>query len=109
MAEFLTFRDDAAFVGMERKEPQPPSYWHKTGLYHECPKCRGCGGWVLSHDRYGEGRHFKASCMDCNGWGFVGEPVDHPHEWDEGSAVGRCLTNYKCKVCGQLRTIDSSD
>lgn len=109
MAEYLAHNDDAAFVGLEKKSPQPPSYWHKSGLAHECRKCRGFGGWILTPNAYGEGRHFKASCMDCNGWGYTEAPADHPHEWDNGKTVGNCLHTYTCKVCGLATTLDSSD
>lgn len=31
------------------------------------------------------------------------------HEMDAGKNVGRCLTEYKCKKCGMVEVIDSSD
>lgn len=105
---YLNYTDDAAFEGLEKKSPPPDSYWHK-GLVHECPKCRGYGGWILRPNAYGEGQHFKAGCMDCSGWGFVGTPTDHPHEWDNGATVGNCLTNYSCTVFGITYQVDSSD
>lgn len=107
--EYLTYKDDAAFIGLEKKTPQPVSYWHKVGLNHECPKCRGYGGWIIQPNQYGDGRHFMASCNDCNGWGYTDTPADHPHEWDSGLNVGNCLNRYTCTVCGITSTVDSSD
>lgn len=54
--------------------------------------------------------HFKASCDNCNGWGYVdAKQGDHVHEWDRGTKVGNCLTNYKCLSCGVVWQVDSSD
>lgn len=106
--EYLSYKDDQAFVGMEKKSPPPDSYWHK-GLIYECPKCRGYGGWILRPNAYGDGVHFKAGCMDCSGWGYVDKPTNHAHDWGAGTNVGNCLNTYTCTICGEKQTVDSSD
>jgi hypothetical protein len=54
--------------------------------------------------------HFRASCSNCNGWGWVKkEQGDHVHEWVESRNVGKCLNEYTCKTCGERQTVDSSD
>lgn len=106
---YLNYTDDAAFIGLEKKQPQPKSYWHPSGLIYECPKCRGFGGWIISLNQYGDGKHFMASCNDCTGWGYTGIKADHPHQWDDGTSIGHCLHRYTCKVCGITSDVDSSD
>ena len=43
----------------------------------ECPVCKGYGEWNLQLDAYGEGKHFQASCFQCNGWGWVERGSKH--------------------------------
>lgn len=89
-----------------------------------CPRCSGRGGWNLLINAYPlregmadtpENRHkhvhFRASCSQCNGWGFVTrqQDVDCVHVWDRGTNIGRCLTLYKCTRCPEAREVDSSD
>lgn len=101
-------------------------YHQKTPNPSVCPKCNGYGGHNLQVNQYplragmedtAETRHtychFRASCMQCTGWGYVVDPRDAAcaHEFDRGRNVGRCLTNYTCTKpqCGRVYTIDSSD
>ena len=114
---YLTHTDPNAFLDMEVGEKAD---YMKD--YILCPKCKGHGGWNLRIDAYGKGKHFRCSCGQCNGWGYV-----HP---DSTSATcihdfvgvsedecnrrgithhGRCWHVYECKHCGQITSHDSSD
>jgi DnaJ-class molecular chaperone len=115
---YLKPTDEAAFDGMERKQPEPCS--QMLGAYSkprvdsvpvvECAKCKGRGGWNLELNAYGPGKHFRASCNNCNGWGYVrAEQGDHIHEWDRGEHISRCCTRYTCVGCGKVSDVDSSD
>lgn len=76
-----------------------------------CPKCKGWGGHNLRLNAYGPGKHFKSSCDQCVGWGYVRESDSQCiHEWDYKTRVnvGNCLNIYTCVKCGQKRTVDSS-
>lgn len=99
--------DPGAFDDNPLRDPQP-----EMGLTHLCARCEGHGGWILRRDAYGEGKHFKCSCSNCNGWGYVRpEDVDHVHDWDwqNGVNTGHCLTLYTCTGCGKKWEVDSSD
>lgn len=88
------------------KDPKDPIV-HLTIL---CPVCQGYGGWNLELNAYGEGKHFRASCSQCGGWGWVNEADSLCiHVWGEAMNVGRCLNNYACVKCGIVKTVDSSD
>ena len=99
---YLTYTQAEAYEGIERL-PKP------QGLPYECHKCHGYGGWVLQYNAYGPGRHFKAACNDCNGWGYTARPVDHVHEWGAWKNVGRCLHQCTCLQCGKTIEVDSGD
>lgn len=74
-----------------------------------CPKCSGWGGHNLRLNAYGPGRHFKASCDQCIGWGHVPEAdALCAHDWQDRVSVGNCLSTYTCSKCGKKRTVDSS-
>ena len=97
----------------------------EIGLTKECPICKGHGGWNLRlnayplHDREDtpENRHkfshFKSSCGQCNGWGYVDpnslDAICPEHEWVHLGSTGRCLHLYECKHCGKQHEVDSSD
>lgn len=75
----------------------------------QCPKCLGWGRHNLRLNAYGMGRHFRASCDQCNGWGHVPENDSHCiHEWGDRKNVGNCLSTYTCSKCGAKRDVDSS-
>lgn len=119
MSDYLTPAHPDAFKDMERKAPEPAGsmlgrYIAKPPVESvpvvECGQCRGYGGWNLALDAYGPGRHFRSSCNNCTGWGFVPESQgSHVHDWDRGVTVGRCLTRYTCRTCGKASNVDSSD
>jgi hypothetical protein len=88
-----------------------------------CPRCRGYGGWNLEINAYPlrgkedtrENRHkhchFRASCSQCNGWGFVDNKRDAEcvHQAEETAHDNvRCLTNYRCTKCDKRWQVDSS-
>jgi len=84
-----------------------------------CPVCKGYGGWNLTLNAYGPGKHFRASCSQCNGWGWVTEEDrDCIHEVEELSMAqcreikvmhfGNCYHVYRCLKCGQISAVDSS-
>lgn len=86
-----------------------------------CPMCHGYGGWNLRVDAYGPGKHFDASCSQCDGYGFV-----RPNSLDATcihervelfqkecqhlgiSHYGMFCHVYRCKKCGDTITQDSS-
>lgn len=89
-----------------------------------CPKCKGHGGWNLRINAYPLPKdkaniaanrhthvHFRASCAQCNGWGYVEPGLDATCIHEDGPAVnvGNCLNNYTCTKCGRTHTVDSSD
>ncbi len=93
-------KDALNFKGMKKKK--------KEGKYL-CPVCKGFGGWILTEDAYGKGRHFQAFCSQCNGWGWVDkEDKVCVHEMVEVRATTDCQHWYKCKKCGRERYVDSS-
>jgi hypothetical protein len=123
MNDFMKFGDKGSTFGMKRKAPEP-----KYGLTARCPVCDGFGGWHLTLNAYGKGKHFDCHCSNCNGWGHVSpEDAGHIHAYksmEEGAANefravkglpaisytrGNCCHNEVCTVCGSYRFIDSSD
>ena len=102
--DYLKHDDPEAYEGLE-KIPINERY----KLTYECPCCKGYGGWILRKNAYGEGKHFKAHCSVCNGWGYTRTFETCVHEWDRGVNVGRCLNTYTCVKCGKKQTVDSSD
>jgi hypothetical protein len=101
----LTYDDPTAYEGLEKRKPRDP-------IAVECPKCNGHGGWILRRDAYGPGRHFRASCDNCWGWGYVkpgSKDANCLHEYQTDRNVGRCLNVWKCRKCGAEREVDSSD
>lgn len=118
MTDYLRPTDPGAFDGLEKQQPEPAS--KVLGHYAtprvdsvpvvECAKCLGHGEWNLQLNAYGPGKHFRASCNNCTGWGYVpATQGGHIHEWDRGETVGRCLTRYTCMGCKEVRDVDSSD
>ncbi len=113
MSQFLEPTDANAFVD----HPMKPQV---EGCV-ECPKCKGHGGWNLRLNAYSlhgkedtpENRHlfahFRASCNNCWGWGYV-EPknADHVHDWKPRS-IGNCESEWTCATCNEKRIVDSSD
>lgn len=84
----------------------------------ECPKCRGYGGWNLRLNAYRgdtpERRHFRASCGQCWGWGWVeqdGPDANCIHDYREikPDQPWRCWHTIKCKRCDRKRSYDTSD
>lgn len=121
--QFLSHTDDSAYVGLVRRAVE-------TATAVLCPKCRGYGHWILkpndkpgAHafrdtdaclaDRMCRGpHHFMSHCGQCNGWGNVtrgskNETCMHEYEFDMN--LGRCYNQYKCKHCGMIKKVDSSD
>lgn len=119
MTEYLKPTDAGAFDGLEKLNPVPASrmlgrYVSKPRVDRapvvECAQCHGYGKWNLKIDAYGPGKHFRASCNNCTGWGYVPEAQgNHIHEWDQGKTVGRCVTRYTCVGCKEVKDVDSSD
>lgn len=127
VSAYLTPADADAYVD----HPTPAdnlAKWRKwnakTPDPHVCPKCKGYGGHNLRVNDYplpagmentAENRHkychFRQSCMQCGGWGYVTDrrDADCAHEFDHGKKVGNCLYDYTCKKCGRVYQIDSSD
>lgn len=125
MIEYLKSTDPHAFLGMKKKSYRKTNsavdlYAKKITI--ECPKCHGYGGWHLSLNAYGKGKHFDMNCGQCNGWGFVEPGLDATciHDWHELSYIqcqekgirhwGSCWHVYECvKGCGKTMAQDSGD
>jgi len=125
--EYLTPQDPDAFVDWPSVEEVRAKFdhWHPSrSLAVACPKCHGRGGWNLRVNAYPmpfsipdvpvnrhRFAHFRASCNQCAGWGYVDPGPDSQcvHVWDRGVTVGRCLTDYTCTKCGTVSRVDSSD
>lgn len=116
---FLEPEDEGAFVDWQKKDPNSSPYRENGKV---CPKCHGFGGWNLTLNAYPlhgkedtpENRHnfshFRSSCGTCGGWGYVHTDMNCPgHEWKFEKNLGRCYNRYKCKVCGIMQDVDSSD
>lgn len=100
-----------SFVGFEKKA--------KSSAY-ECPLCKTYGGWNLLVDAYGKGKHFNASCFQCNGWGWVTElDKDCIHDFKELGGKecrernivhwGMCWHVQECIKCKRIISYDTSD
>lgn len=126
MSEFLTVDHPDAHIDFPPVEESRANWLRllKAEPLAECPVCHGHGGWNLEINAYPlrsgmedtqENRHkfchFRASCSQCNGWGFVSTKRDaeciHTPVATAHDNV-RCLTNYKCSKCGYKYQIDSS-
>lgn len=86
--------------------------------YVQCARCQGYGGWNLTLNafkRYENGKlvgysHFRASCDNCMGSGWVQKKYDgHVHKWEVDGYPYRCVTRYKCQGCGSINEVDSGD
>ena len=119
MGNYLEPDDPNAFKDIEKKTP--PVHYPVTDPV-ECPKCHGHGKWNLKLDAYGTGKHFQASCGQCNGWGYVQRGSKDEtciHEFRELSQdearkagvahYGMCWHVYECNHCGKHVAQDSSD
>lgn len=125
-SEYLTIDHPDAHVDFPTADEKRQDFvrmWNREPLA-TCPKCHGRGGWNLQLNQYPlpvamdetrENRHmychFRASCSQCNGWGFVSEKRDAEciHDAEEtahDSAL--CLTSYRCRNCSAQWQIDSS-
>ena len=112
MTEYLTETSPEAFLDYPAKRDVPPG--SKT-----CPKCLGHGGWNLRLNAYrlhqyedtAENRHryahFRCSCSNCNGWGYVDETQTCVHEWGPRTSLGNCLHRYVCRKCNDSMVQDS--
>lgn len=101
--KFLESTDPGAFQDWVKNKPS-------LVYTKECPVCQGYGGWNLTVNAYGPGRHFKCVCSTCNGYGYV-----HPdmkctgHVWTFVENLGRCYNRYKCTKCDIFQDVDSTD
>lgn len=117
MSKFLDVTDADAFVDFPVKEK--PRHGKD---YVACPVCDRHGGWNLTVNAYplrdkpdtSENRHnyshFRCSCSQCNGWGWVNEEdAKCIHEMAHHQNLGRCFNEYICVKCGKKKQIDSGD
>lgn len=115
--EFLERAVD--FTDMEVKTKPTDGYPAPPDELWLCPVCHGYGGWNLALNAYGEGKHFRASCFQCRGWGWVDETDrDCIHDNaeispDEARAegvphFGMYYHVVKCRNCGHVQAYDSS-
>jgi hypothetical protein len=117
---YLNENSPEAFVDY----PPAPRHPLPAGMV-TCPRCKGHGGWNLKLNSYKlpdgmedtpENRHkyvnFRASCSNCNGWGYVradSRDATCIHKYEHSANVGNCLNNYKCSKCEKEICVDSSD
>lgn len=89
-----------------------------------CPVCSGSGRVPAGDNRYKsvlagyDAESDTLPCRNCGGQYMFGTPrgvvnIDHSgqpcvHEYDSRT-VGRCLTEYTCRFCGDRYQIDSGD
>lgn len=119
MKTYLEPTDPGAFVDHPRQDPQRAA--NILGATILCPRCQGYGGWNLQTNAYAlHGRedtaenrhrfaHFRAHCVQCNGWGYVTKAdADHVHQWVRVEAIGNCLHLERCAVCGREHQVDTS-
>lgn len=79
---------------------------------HECPLCKGFGGWNLNLPKEPGGRRDRASCRQCNGMGYVGErdlKCIHLMKRVGQFKVGATLHSMRCINCGKEEIQDSGD
>ena len=115
---YLTVDDPGATAGLVKKAKPSDLYPELEGYDYECPVCKGYGGWHLTLNAYGEGKHFDGHCSQCNGWGWVREEDLCIHEMREISQrecrergirhFGMCWHVLECRKCGRIRSYDSS-
>lgn len=77
-----------------------------------CPKCFGHGYWNLTLNAYGPGKHFKAFCGQCWGWGWVkGTDATCLHDFKAIAPAQpfRCYHTDQCQKCGRTRSYSSDD
>lgn len=110
----MSFLPDATnFVGMTAK-PDPATLYPDKAGHVPCPKCHGYGGWNLTLNAYGPGKHFQASCSQCWGWGWVKagtSDVTCLHSFKEiaPDQPFRCWHTIRCEACGETRSYSSDD
>lgn len=111
MSQYLTPDSTDAFVGLMVLALPSERFIGMKELTVLCPKCKGHGGWNLTLNAYGPGKHFQAHCSQCNGWGYVrpGRDAECIHEDKHLRNTGNCLNVYGCVKCGREVEIDSSD
>lgn len=121
MKTYLKPTDPDAFLDMAKKDCPSKAVVNKDMV--ECHVCLGHGGWNLCINEYGPGKHFKCSCSQCLGWGWVvkGSKDDTcpKHEFRELSRAqcqelnvphyGKCYHVYSCTLCGHVQSHDTSD
>ncbi len=89
-----------------------------------CPVCNGSGRVAAGDNKY---KHVYAGydkdtdtlpCTNCGGQYMMGRPTGQVRLREDGTpcthsytskTVGRCLTEYTCKHCGDRHQIDSGD
>lgn len=121
MTEYMTVDSPDAFLDLEKRSQEEYEKCFTTKSV-ECPKCHGYGRWHLRLNAYGSGRHFDASCSQCNGWGFVDADstdatcIHNDKELSQQECRdldighwGMCWHVYCCTKCGRIRSVDSSD
>src|SRR5579862_7746155 len=126
--------DATDFTDMEIRENPASDFGKTRDEFVLCPKCQGYGSWNLILNAYSlhgkpdtsENRrkyaHFRCSCGQCNGWGWVRtNSLDSTciHDYKEISSTqarelgiahyGMCWHVYQCTKCQRTMSVDSSD
>ena len=116
---YLDEKHSDAFVDFPGVKERPT--WGDQNKMHPCPRCKQHGGWNLRLNAYPlrdgmddtpnnrhKHSHFRASCSSCWGWGWLEDECAHEYG-PPGRSVGRCLSEWTCRLCGKTTVVDSSD
>jgi len=94
---------------------QDPPDWLEKKFTALCPKCKGHGLWNLRLNQYKshipQDRHFRQSCSNCNGWGWVDKHSRDAiclHEYKHTGSYYTHDHEYTCQKCGKQIRVDSS-
>lgn len=110
MNEYLP--DATDFTDMELLLRPDVRFETMPGPWTLCPLCKGYGGWTLKLDAYGLGKHFRAFCRQCWGWGWAkGADATCIHDYKEiaPDQPFRCWHTIRCTKCGETKSYSSDD
>lgn len=112
---FMNETHAEAFTDFPEKPECPPHMPDAS----ECPRCQGHGGWNLRLNAYPlhgladtpanrhRNSHFRASCPQCNGYGWTYD-TECIHDFVRVGSVAMHQHIDKCQKCGLEQVCDSS-
>lgn len=87
------------FEGLKKKLPSP-----ELELTFPCIKCLAHGCWNIGFNFFGEGKHLKEICCQCEGVGYLGPnsfDIKCVHEFKKVT-TSQFLFAYNCKHCNKV-------